>query len=136
MRQQLDSIHEISQRSRVDLEYVETRGTEVTAIRDRVDELLQLIESAEERFQPTHSAVPDSDPAGQTAALMSAIEDVRARVEALTAGRAATEGAAQTTGRLADLVREAEATLKSLQSERELAERLQKGVRQARTKTA
>ena len=73
---------------------------------------------------------------GQTAALMSAIEEVaRASRRWRPAARART-GALQTTNRLADLVREAEATLQSLQSERELAERLQKGVRQARTKTA
>jgi len=63
------------------------------------------------------------------------LEDVRTSVEALSAERATTETALESCGRLEAMIREAHTTMEGLQAERELAERLQRGIRQARSKS-
>jgi hypothetical protein len=43
--------------------------------------------------------------------------------------------ALESCGRLPEMVRDAQSTMKALQTERELAERIQKGIRQLRDRT-
>jgi hypothetical protein len=57
-------------------------------------------------------------------------------MEALGEQKAVLDHVMADLSRLTEMVREAQATLKALQTERELAERIQRGIKRLRTKTA
>jgi hypothetical protein len=70
----------------------------------------------------------------KTGVILNMLEDVRLNVETLGEQRAVMDHAIESCNRLGEMVREAQSTIKGLQTERELAERIQKGIRQLRAK--
>lgn len=125
VRDQIQTVQQLGAQSRADVEFIQSHGEGIAVIRQQVDRLLAAIGQAEPKVTAIEDgarAVQDVD--AQTRSLMSLLEDVKAQINGLDAGR------------LAELVREAQAAVAALQGERELAERLQRGMRQARSKNA
>jgi len=61
---------------------------------------------------------------------------VRLSMETLGEQKAVMDHAMDSFTRLTETMREAQSTLRALQAERELAERIERGIKQLRTKTA
>jgi hypothetical protein len=63
------------------------------------------------------------------------LEDVRLNMETLGEQQAVLDHVMDTFTKLSETVQEAQATLKSLQTERELAQRIERGIKGLRSKT-
>jgi chromosome segregation ATPase len=136
VRQQVDAVHEITSRSRTDLEYVESHRNDVSALRERVDDLLASIADTESRLASIQGRRQLVDEVQvKTSVILNMLEDVRLNVETLGEQRAIMDHALESCGRLGEMVREAQSTMKALQTERELAERIQRGIKQLRART-
>jgi chromosome segregation ATPase len=137
VRRQVEAVHAVGLKSRADLEYVEAHRNEMAVLRERVDELLGCIGETESRLSSIHGRRQLVDEVQvKTSVILNMLEDVRLNVETLGEQRAVMDHAIESCNRLGEMVREAQSTIKGLQTERELAERIQKGIRQLRAKTA
>ena len=135
VRRQVEAVHSVGMKSRADLEYVESHRNELAALRDRVDELVGCIGETESRLASIHSRRQLVDEVQvKTSVILNMLEDVRLNVETLGEQRAVMDHAIESCHRLGEMVREAQSTIKGLQTERELAERIQSGIRQLRAK--
>ena len=72
----------------------------------------------------------------KTNVIVNVLEDVRVNLEMLTEQRAVVDHVVESMARVNATVQSAQATLKSLQTERELAERIERGIKLLRSKTA
>jgi chromosome segregation ATPase len=137
VRRQVEAVHAVGLKSRADLEYVEAHRNEMAVLRERVDELLGCIGETESRLSSIHGRRQLVDEVQvKTSVILNMLEDVRLNVETLGEQRAVMDHAIESCNRLGEMVREAQSTIKGLQTERELAERIQKGIRQLRAKSA
>jgi chromosome segregation ATPase len=137
VRRQVEAVHAVGLRSRADLDYVEAHRNEMAVLRERVDELLGCIGETESRLSSIQGRRQLVDEVQvKTSVILNMLEDVRLNVETLGEQRAVMDHAIESCNRLGEMVREAQSTIKGLQTERELAERIQKGIRQLRAKTA
>jgi hypothetical protein len=101
-----------------------------------VDELLGCIGDTESRLSSIQGRRQLVDEVQvKTSVILNMLEDVRLNVETLGEQRAVMDHAIESCNRLGEMVREAQSTIKGLQTERELAERIQTGIRQLRAKT-
>ena len=136
VRRQVEAVHAVGMKSRADLEYVESHRNELAALRERVDELIGCIGETESRLASIHGRRQLVDEVQvKTSVILNMLEDVRLNVETLGEQRAVMDHAIESCNRLGEMVREAQSTIKGLQTERELAERIQTGIRQLRAKT-
>lgn len=136
VRRQVEAVHAVGLKSRADLEYVEAHRNEMAALRERVDELLGCIGDTESRLSSIQGRRQLVDEVQvKTSVILNMLEDVRLNVETLGEQRAVMDHAIESCNRLGEMVREAQSTIKGLQTERELAERIQTGIRQLRAKT-
>ena len=79
----------------------------------------------------------DHDEVQQKAnAIVHLLDDVRINLETLGEQKAVIDHVAEKAAQLDFMLQEARNTLRSLQHERELAERIEKGIKQLRAKTA
>jgi chromosome segregation ATPase len=133
---QVASIHEVSARSKSDLEYVEAHRNEVAALRERVDEVLSMVTETETRLVSIQSRKQLVEEVQlKTNVITNMLEDVRLNVETLGEQKAVVDHVMDNFTRLTEKVQEAQTTLRALQTERELAERIERGVKNLR-KTA
>ena len=68
--------------------------------------------------------------------MVHVLDDVRVNLETLGEQKAVIDHVAETVARLDFMLQEARNTLRTLQQERELAERIEQGIKQLRTRTA
>jgi len=135
VRRQVEAVHAVGLKSREDLEYVASHRNEMAGLRERVDELIGCIGETESRLASIHSRRQLVDEVQvKTSVILNMLEDVRLNVETLGEQRAVMDHAIESCNRLGEMVREAQSTMKGLQTERELAERIQSGIRQLRAK--
>ena len=71
----------------------------------------------------------------KTSVILNMLEDVRLNVETLGEQRAVMDHALESCSRLGEMVRDAQSTMRALQNEREVAERIQRGIKQLKSKT-
>ena len=71
----------------------------------------------------------------KTNVIVHVLEDVRVNLEMLSEQRAVVDHVVESMARVNDTVHSAQATLKALQTERELAERIERGIKLLRSKT-
>ncbi|HEX5473024.1 MAG TPA: hypothetical protein VFX12_00060 [Vicinamibacterales bacterium] len=136
VRGEVAGVHEISARSRADLQYVDAHRSEVAVLRERVDETLGCIGETESRLAAIEGRKRLVDEVHlKTSVISNMLEDVRLNFETLGEQKAVIDHVMENFNRLAEKVQEAQTTLKSLQAERELAERIERGIKRLR-KTA
>jgi hypothetical protein len=72
----------------------------------------------------------------KTGAIVNMLEDVRLNMETLGEHKAVTDHVMASFNKLREMLQESQSTLRGLQQERELAERIEQGIKKLRTKTA
>lgn len=137
LRGEVATVHDLSARSKADLQYMESHRNDIAALRDRVDEALATIGGTESRLASIASQTKLVDEVEVKAnAIAHMIEDLHLTLDTLGEQKAAVDHAMENFSRLNEKVQEAQTTLRALQAERELAERIERGVRQARKKAS
>jgi chromosome segregation ATPase len=136
IRNEVASVHDISARSKSDLQYVEAHRNDVAALREKVDEVLACVGETEIRLESIESRKKLVDEVQlKTNVITNMLEDVRINLETLGEQKAVVDHVMDNFTRLNEKVQEAQTTMRSLQAERELAERIERGIKQLR-KTA
>jgi len=111
-------------------------GSFAAALRERVDEALACVGETEVRMGQIESRKRLVDEVQlKTNVITNMLEDVRLNLETLGEQKAVVDHVMESFSRLNEKVQEAQTTLRSLQAERELAERIERGIKQLR-KTA
>ena len=137
VRTQVEGVHEVSARSKADLEYVVAHRDEVAAVRARVQSLLSMARDTEQKIasiEERHAVVTDVQ--AKTNQIAHLLEDVRVNLEMVGEQKAVIDDVGERIARLEFVMREAQGTLQTLQHERELAERIEKNIKQLRGQTA
>ena len=113
---------------------VEHRG-EVDALRTRVEEALRGIGETEGRIEviETRRKVVD-DVHRKTNVIVHLLEDVRVNLEMVSEQKAVLDHVVENVATLDETLRAAQSTQRSLRVERELAERIERGIKRLRTK--
>ena len=136
VKKEVDEVHQISQRSRADLQHVADHRNEVEQLRKRVDVALKGVGETEERIAVIEARKKLVDEVQlKTNAIVNVLDDVRVNLEMLSEQRAVVDHVVESMARLNETVQSAQATLKALQTERELAERIERGIKLLRMKT-
>jgi mevalonate kinase len=137
VRKEVEGVHEISARSKSDLQHVEAHRSDVAALRERVDEVLACVGDTEGRLATIESRRKLVEEVHlKTNVIVNMLDDVRLSMETLGEQKAVMDHAMDSFTRLGEIMREAQNTLRALQAERELAERIERGIKKLRTKTA
>ena len=136
VKKEVDEVHQISQRSRADLQHVADHRNEVEQLRKRVDVALKGVGETEERIAVIEARKKLVDEVQlKTNVIVNVLDDVRVNLEMLSEQRAVVDHVVESMARLNETVQSAQATLKALQTERELAERIERGIKLLRMKT-
>ena len=137
IKSEVESVHEISARSRADLQHVTEHRGEVATLKHQVDVLLSRIAETDERIVAIDAKRKLVDEVQTKAnAIVHVLDDVRLNLETLGEQKAVVDHVAEKVAQLEFMLQEARNTLRTLQHERELAERIEMGIKQLRSKTA
>lgn len=136
VRKEVESVHEISARSKADLDFVEAHRNEVATLRQQVDDVLASVGETEARLSDidTRKRLVDEVQV-KTNVIVHMLEDVRLNMESVGEHKAVMDHVMDSVGKLGGMLQEAQSTLQALQAERERAERIERGIRQLRAKT-
>ena len=137
IRREVEGVQEISARSKADLAHLESQRGEVVSLRANVDELLATARITEQRIREINAQRRMVDEVQLKASVTkNMIEDVRVHMETVSEQKAVLEHALDQIAKLEGVSRDAQATLRSLQTERELAQRIERSIQALRTRTA
>ena len=137
IRREVEGVQDISARSKADLAHLESHRGEVVSLRANVDELLATARVTEQRIREINAQRRMVDEVQLKAAVTkNMLEDVRVHLETVSEQKAVLEHALDQIAKLETISRDAQATLRSLQAERELAQRIERSIQTLRTKTA
>ena len=133
---EVDSVHEISARSRADLQFVTDHRDEVAAVRSQINDLLATAQEAEEKTAVIEGRQKTMDEVqAKTSLISNLIEDVTVNLETLGEQKSVIDHLTEKLARVDFTMQEAQNTLQTLKHERELAERIERSIKQLRTKT-
>ncbi len=136
IRKEVAGAHEISSRSKADLQHVEAHRSDIAALRERVDAVLASISETESRVQHIDARRKMVDEVAlKTNLIVNVLEDVRLNMESLGEHKALMDHVLSSVHSLSETVQEAQSTMRALQAERALAER-PRTARQGRSKPA
>ena len=133
VKAEVDEVQQISARSRADLQDVVEHRADVDALRGRVDEALTGIAETEDRIgviEARRKVVDDVQ--RKTGVIVNVLEDVRLNLEMVSEQKAMIDHVVENVTTLGQTLHEAQATLKTLRVERELAERIERGIKSLR----
>ena len=135
VKAEVEEVQQISARSKADLLHVVEHRSEVDALRARVEEALAGIAETEERIGmiAARRKVVD-DVQRKTNIIVNVLEDVRVNLEMVSEQKAMIDYVVENVTTLDETLHEAQATLKTLRIERELAERIERGIKSLRSK--
>lgn len=135
VKQEIDEVQQISAKSKADLQHVVEHRGEVDALRVRVEEALRGIGETEERIGviDNRRKIVD-DVHRKTNVIVHLLEDVRLNLEMVSEQKAVIDQVVEKVATLDETLRAAQATQRSLRIERELAERIERGIKSLRTK--
>src|SRR4030095_7087026 len=116
--------------------YVEAHRNDVAALREKVDGMLACVNETEVRLAHIEGRKKLVDEVQlKTSVITNMLEDVRLNLETLGEQKAVVDHVMETVNHLTERTREAHTMLRSLQTEREIAERIERSIKQLR-KTA
>jgi chromosome segregation ATPase len=137
VKKEVDEVHQISQRSRADLQHVVDHRTQVDAVRNQLDNALKSVGETEKRMAKLETRKKLVDEVEtKTNVIVNVLEDVRVNLEMLGEQRAVVDHVVESMAGVNETVQKAQATLKALQTERELGERIERSIKLLRSKTA
>ncbi len=137
VKAEVDNIRQISGRSRADLQYVTEHRGEVVELRGKVGDLIGRLEDTDGKIVQIESrrkVVEEVQSRAENITHMLA--DIHLNLEMLTGQRAVIDDVGEKLARLEFTVQEAQNTLRALQRERELAERIEHGIKALRARSA
>jgi chromosome segregation ATPase len=133
VRGEVAGIHEISARSKADFEHVEAHRNDIAGLRELVDEALAGVHETAARLAQIESRRKLVDEVQlKTGLITNMLEDVRLNLDTLGEHKAVVDHAMENVAQLTGKIQEAQKTLRALQAERELAERIERGIKQVR----
>ena len=136
VKAEVDNVHRISAQSRADLEYVTEHRDEVTALRRQVQELLATAAATEDKIAAIEARRKTVDEVqAKTNLISNLLEDVRVSLESFGEQKAVIDHVAEKLARMEFAMQEAQTVVRTLQHERELAERIEVSIRQLRSRT-
>ncbi len=136
VRREGEGVRDLSARSKADLAHLESQRADVVALRANVDELLETARITEQRIREINAQRRMVDEVQLKAAVTkNMLADVRVHLETVSEHKAVVEHALDQIAKLELISRDADATLKALQAERELAQRIERSIQQLRSRT-
>ena len=136
VKAEVEAVHLISARSKADLEYVMQHRGDVAALKTQVEGLSSRVAETDQRVVSMDAHRKHLEEVENKAnVILDLLDDVRINVEMIEEQKAVVDQVAQTVTELDFRLQEARSTMGTLQHERELAERLEQGIRQLRSKT-
>ncbi|MFL6280235.1 MAG: hypothetical protein ACJ731_08995 [Vicinamibacterales bacterium] len=136
VRREVEGIHEISARSKADLDHVEAHRAEMVTLRHKLDGLLATIAETETRIAAIDGRRKVVDEVQlKTNVIVNMLEDVRLNMDTIGEHTTIMEQAMADVARLTELVQESQTTLRALKAERELAGKIERGTKRLRAKT-
>ena len=137
VKKEVDEVHQISQRSKADLQHVVGHRTQVDALRKQFDDALKSVSETEERMAVLETRKQlVNEVQLKTNVIVNVLEDVRVKLEMLGEQRAVVDHVVESMAQVDETVQSAQATPKALQTERELGERIERSIKLLRSKTA
>ncbi len=136
VKSEVDNVHEISARSRADLQYVSDQREEVASMRKQVQDLLSKAGETEDKIgiiEARRKTVDEGQ--AKTNLISNLLEDVKVNLETLGEQKAVIDHLSDKLARLEFVMQEAQNTLRMLTHERELAERIEQSIKQLRTRS-
>ena len=135
VKDEVKEVQQISARSKADLQHVVEHRSKVDALRARVEEALNGIAETEERIGviDARRKVVD-DVQRKTNVIVNVLEDVRVNLEMVSEQKAVVDHVVENITTLDETLRASQATLKTLRVQRQLAERIERGIKSLRSK--
>jgi hypothetical protein len=134
---EVDNIRQISSRSKADLQYVAEHRNDVTDLRAKVEDLLGRVSETDGKIAQIESRRKTVEEVQQRAtSITNMLGDINVNLEMLGEQRAVIDHVGEKLARLDFTVQEAQNTLRALQREREVAERIEQGIKALRTRNA
>lgn len=135
LKEEVERLREIGERGRADLQHVADRQGELAAMREKVDSLLGRVEETDSRIGQIESRRPMVEEAQASVNhITHLLGDIQLKLELLNEQRVVVEHVGDKLARLDFTVQEAQNTLRALQREREVAERVEQGIRSLRAR--
>jgi len=133
---ELDTIRVISAGSRLDLQFVTEHGSDIAELRAKVQELLGHIEETDGKIATieSHRRMVE-EVQSRASAITHMLGDITLNLEMLSEQRAMIDHVGEKLARLDFTVQEAQNTLRALQREREVAERVEQGIKALRARS-
>jgi chromosome segregation ATPase len=137
VKKEVDEAYEMSARSRADVEQVAEHRSEIDALPQRVGEALESVAETEQHVGVVEARQKLVDEVQlKTSIIVNMLEDLRFSLEKLGEPKAVIGHVVESMARLNNITQGAQAALKVLQTERELAERIARKMKQLRARTA
>jgi len=133
---EVDLVHQAGMKSRADLQYVHEHREEVAAVRYRIEALLATATDAEDKIasiESRHALIESVQTKANFVANL--LEDLRVTLDTVGERKAMVEHMAVKLARLEFVLQEAQNTIRALQHERELAQRIEQQITQLRGRT-
>jgi chromosome segregation ATPase len=137
VKTEVENIRQISSRSKADLQFVAEHRSDVSDLRAKVDDLLGRVADTDGKIALIESRRKTVEEVEQRAnSITHMLGDINVNLEMLGEQRAVIDHVGEKLARLDFTVQEAQNTLRALQREREVAERIEQGIKALRTRTA
>jgi chromosome segregation ATPase len=133
VKAEVETVHKISSRSKADLQFVTDHRTEVTDLRAKVEDLLGRVNDTDVKIaaiEARRKMVEDVQTRAN--AITNLLDDINVNLEMLGEQRAVIDHVGEKLARLDFMVQEAQNTLRALQREREVAERIEQSIKSLR----
>jgi chromosome segregation ATPase len=128
VRQEVGTIHQIAERARSDMAGVAAQHADVVALKHLVDRLLGRVDEAKRGLALVDTRrLQIEEVLRRTEGIAEVVEDVRLKLDLVSEQRTIVDHAIHELARLDGLIVEARAAERSLQRERQLAERIKRG---------
>jgi chromosome segregation ATPase len=136
VKAEVETVHKISSRSKADLQFVTDHRADVTDLRAKVEDLLGRVDDTDTKIAAIESRRKMVEEVQTRAnAITNLLDDINVNLEMLGEQRAVIDHVGEKLARLDFMVQEAQNTLRALQREREVAERIEQGIKALRARS-
>ena len=137
VKTEVDSVHEISARSRADLQFVTDHRDEVAVVRSQINDLRTTARETEEKVAAIEGQQKTvNEVQAKTTLISHLLKDVNVNLETLSEQKSIVDHLTEKLAGVDFTMQEAQNTLQTLKHERELAERIEQSIKNLRTRTA
>ena len=132
VKTEVDSVHEISARSRADLQFVTDHRDEVAAVRSQINDHLTTARETAEKIAAIEGRQETVDEVlAKTNLISNLLKDVSVNLETLVEQKSIIDNLTEKLAGVDFTMQAAQNTLQTLKHERELAERMEKSIQAA-----